>query len=54
VWRRVKPKQAGSDDRGSGDEKNPVHYLEVTPSLAGADQKIARTRRASMATRLHE
>jgi hypothetical protein len=38
VWRRVKPEQARSDDRGGGDEKNPVHYLEVTPSLVDADQ----------------
>jgi hypothetical protein len=34
----VKPEQARSDDRGGGDEKNPVHYLEVTPSAVGADQ----------------
>src|SRR5262249_12896230 len=46
VWRRVKPEQSRPDDRGGADEKNPVHYLEVTPSLAGADQKITRTRRA--------
>ena len=38
VRRRVKPNQARSDDRGDGNEKTPVHYLEVTPSLAGADQ----------------
>ena len=38
VSRRVKPEQARSDDRGGGDEKNPVHYLEVTPSLVEADQ----------------
>ena len=37
VWRRVKPEQARSHDRGGGDEKNPVHYLEVTPSLVEAD-----------------
>ena len=40
VWRRLKPEQARSDDRGGGNEKDPVHYLEVTPSLAGADQKL--------------
>ena len=39
VWRRVKPEQARSDDRGGGDEKKPIHYLEVTPSLFEADQK---------------
>ena len=38
VWRRVKPEQARSDDRGDANEKNPVHYLEVTLSLVGADQ----------------
>ena len=38
--RRVKPEQARSDDRGGGNEKNPVHYLEVTPSLTRADQKL--------------
>ena len=37
--RRVKPEQARSDDRGGGNEKNPIHYLEVTPSLVEADQK---------------
>jgi hypothetical protein len=46
VWRRVKPEQARSDDHGDCNEKNPVHYLEVTPSLAGADQKLHGTRRA--------
>jgi hypothetical protein len=35
----VKPEQARADDRGGGDEKNPIHYLEVSPNLAGADQK---------------
>ena len=40
VWRPVKPEQARYGDRGGGNEKNPVHYLEVTPSLAGADQKL--------------
>jgi len=39
MWRQVKPEQARSDDRGGGDEKNPIHYLEVTPSLVEADQK---------------
>ena len=39
VLRRVKPEQARSNDRSGGGEKNPVHYLEVTLSLAGADQK---------------
>jgi hypothetical protein len=38
VLRRVKPEQARSNDRGRGDEKNPVHYLEVTPSPVEADQ----------------
>jgi hypothetical protein len=46
VWRRVKPEQARSEDRGGGDEKNPIHYLEVTPSLVGSRSKIIRTRRA--------
>jgi hypothetical protein len=40
VWRRVKPEQAPSDNRGGGNEENSVHYPEVTPSLAGADQKL--------------
>jgi hypothetical protein len=37
VLRRVKPEQARSNDGGGGNEKNPVHYLEVTPSLVEAD-----------------
>jgi len=44
--RRVKPEQARSDDRGGGNEKNPVHDLEVTPSLTRADQKLHILRRA--------
>ena len=39
VLRRVKPEQARSNDRSGGGEKNPVHYLEVSLSLAGTDQK---------------
>src|SRR6476646_6546588 len=39
VLRRVKPEQARSNDRSGGGEKNPVHYFEVTLSLAVADQK---------------
>jgi hypothetical protein len=33
----MKPEQARSNDGGGGNEKNPVHYLEVTPSLVEAD-----------------
>jgi hypothetical protein len=39
VLRRVKPEQAPYNDRGGGDEKTPVHYLEVTPSLVGSRSK---------------
>jgi len=46
AWRRVKPEQARSDDRGGGNEKNPIHYLEVTPSLVGNRSKITCARRA--------
>jgi hypothetical protein len=42
MGRRVKPEQARSDDRGRRDEKNPIHYVEVTPSLVGADKKTRR------------
>jgi hypothetical protein len=54
MWRRVKPEQARSDGRGRRDEKNPIHYVEVTPSLVGADKKTTRNSPYKIETRARE
>src|SRR5690242_14389495 len=35
----MKPEQARSDDCGGDDEKNPIHYLDVTLSLVKSRSK---------------